>query len=352
MQTKTVRLVFTTLAMFLALTQVVSAESKLYVPRFQYGAQQDTQFLLVNTNEHESAVDLWAFTGSGELLGQFRLQMKAKSTRALTLGEAFAVRDDVSGWLAAVSSDDGIQLSYTLVGDGVRERDGASSDAIEWSTQEQQITIENPGKQVLRISNPNAFAAQVTLNGVDQAGRFVARRDISVAPFAQVDALLTGLTSEGGRLNLFSNAQIISKLDEAMRAARESSQSKIFDDEPVDDRLELVVDTEKGLGAYQVSLRFDPKTIQLSSKDISGGSAEGFDSKPLAVNIDNEAGEITIGSFQVGSAPRGRLAVARLDVKRRRTASSRFSIRLDSAADVTGASVATSDVTVGLVRVR
>src|SRR5712691_6665801 len=53
---------------------------------------------------------------------------------------------------------------------------------------------------------------------------------------------------------------------------------------PADDGiLSLVIDRNEPVGAYQVLLRFDPTVVQFSQDDILGGSAVGFDSRPLAV---------------------------------------------------------------------
>lgn len=93
-------------------------------------------------------------------------------------------------------------------------------------------------------------------------------------------------------------------------------------------------------------ISFDPRVMQFSAKNVEGGSAEGFDSKPLVVNIDNIAGQMTIGSFQVGAQPSGRAAVARLKVIRSSAHNARFGIRVDEITDIAGKSL------VGMVRMK
>ena len=345
MTTKMLR--FTLASLMLVLLPLMGiAESRLFVPRFDFGPQQDTQFLLVNSNDHESSVDLWAFTAAGELLGQLQLQMKERSTRSITLSEAFGLKSgELNGWLGVVSQDDGIQLSYSRVG----PRDGSFA-AQEWSSQRQELPVVNARQQVLRISNPNAFETQVTLIGLDESGAFMATRDVVLAPFSQTEAALNGLLSAGGRIALNSNAEVISEVDDLFATPRAKTETASL--QLTEQQIDLIFDTEKRIGAYQVTLTFDPKVIQFGERDILAGSVEGFESRPLAVNIDNAAGEITIGSFQVGGNATGRVPVARLVVKTPRFASPRFGIRLDSLSDETGSSMAARDVTVGLVRVQ
>ncbi len=110
------------------------------------------------------------------------------------------------------------------------------------------------------------------------------------------------------------------------------------------DSLALVIDSAESIGAYQVKLKFDPRMVQFSAKDVEGGSSAGFESKPLVVNIDNISGEMTIASFQVGAAPSGRVMVARLKAARE----ARFGMTVDEITDTTGKSLA--GVSVGIVR--
>ena len=80
---------FTISALVLAavLGDWANAETRLFVPQFSYGPQQDIQLLLLNSNERDSTVDLWAFTSEGRLVGQFQVAVPGKSTRSLTLGD-------------------------------------------------------------------------------------------------------------------------------------------------------------------------------------------------------------------------------------------------------------------------
>lgn len=65
------------------------------------------------------------------------------------------------------------------------------------------------------------------------------------------------------------------------------------------------------VGAYQFTVRFDPSLLSLASTGVTGGAAP-FNNPPIAVNIDNFAGEVTVNAFQIGGVTSGTVAVARL----------------------------------------
>lgn len=325
-------------------SNLAMAQTRLYVPQFRHGPHEDTQFLVANTNDRDVTLDLWAFTSNGELLGQFQLAVRAHGTRALTLGEAFGLRgEEVTGWAGAVSSDEGIQLSYTRIGEETR-----SYEAQGWISKEAQLTIYDSSKNVVRVSNPNAFAAQVAVKSLDGNGRFLGMRDISVASFAQIEIPVANLAyGNAAHLEVISSADLFASIDDAP-SKRQFVESKIDRGEDVE--MALVIDTKESLGAYQVTLSFDPELVRFSVKDIEGGSAEGFESKPLVINADNAEGRLTLGGFQVGAAPAGRVAVARLRVANK--AAPQFRIHVDEVSDVEGDSMPAADFAVGLVRVR
>src|SRR6266481_8877678 len=94
------------------------AQTRLFVPDFRFGAGFDTQLLISNNSDRDTNVDLSAFLKTGELLGQEQLRLKAHGIRSLTLREAFGSHSsETAGWLAVVSHADGIQMSYSLIGD-------------------------------------------------------------------------------------------------------------------------------------------------------------------------------------------------------------------------------------------
>src|SRR5262245_60558391 len=130
---KTIVLTFVfAMAAMAILPSLAMGETRLYVPQFRFSDSEDTQFLIANQNEREVVVDLWAFTSTGELLGEFQMPVKAHGTRSLTLGEALRLKGvSASGWIGAVSRDDGIQLSYTRI-------DGSTElfEAQEWASRE------------------------------------------------------------------------------------------------------------------------------------------------------------------------------------------------------------------------
>jgi len=337
------------LAFTVMLIDSANAETRLFVPQFSSGPHQETQLLLVNSNKHDSQIDLWAFTPDGHLAGQSQVTVPGNSTRSLTLKEAFQLGEPLSGWLAALSNDDGIGLSYSLTG----ERDGGSytesHDAVAWTAKVFQQTLEDPKRQTVRISNPNAFPTNVILNGLDTDGLVMTRRDLTLAPFAQVEEGVGKLIgNDSVRLHVLANADVVTTLAHGSSPLARRALPKAA----VIQQLALVVETPKALGAYQVMLRFDPNVVQLSAEDVAGGLAEGFESRPLVVNINNATGQVTLASFQVGSHPTGRMTVARINVSTKGTAAPQLLVRVDEVTDSAGTSLSAADVAVGLVRLK
>jgi len=341
----TLNSVFVVLAI-LSIAGTALADTRLFVPQFRFSDSEDTQFLIANQNNRDVTVDLWAFTNDGELLGQFQLPVKANGTRALTLGEAFDLEGrTVTGWVGAVSTEDGIQLSYTRIGERTE-----SFEAERWASRELSLALSESGKNVVSVSNPNAFATTVLVRAMDRSGRFVGVEELRVGPFGQIELPAAEMfRGEAAHLRFESNADIVANItSETTRSAGVRHPSPAASSE---DFLALVINSREAIGAYQVTLSFDPRVVQFSTKDIEGGDAEGFDTKPLVVNIDNVSGQLTLGSFQVGAHPSGRSAVARLRVARYDGASTRFGIAIDEITDTAGRTVAGSEVSVGMVRV-
>ncbi len=343
MRTRRFRILLTAAVLFAVCSSsmLAMAETRLYVPRFQFSDSEDTQFLIANENDREAPVDFWAFTAGGELLGQFQVSVPAHGTRSLTLGEAFLLTGQtVSGWIGAVSREDGIQLSYNRIGEGVE-----SFEAQAWISREMQLTIADSSKDVARFSNPNPFGANLTIYGMGANGQFVGVQELSVGPFSQTEVPAANLfRGQAARLRITSNADVMASLD-SPRGSRTVRRERLASRGEAD-RLALVIDSQESIGAYQVTLSFDPQLVQFSTKDIEGGAAEGFDSRPLVVNIDNVAGRLTIGSFQVGARPNGRTVVARLNA----SGAARFGIQIDEVTDTLGNSL--SGLSAGVVRMR
>jgi hypothetical protein len=99
-------------------------------------------------------------------------------------------------------------------------------------------------------------------------------------------------------------------------------------------------------------LRYDPLTVQLNQDDILAGSSEGFDSKPLAITVDNVRGELRIASFQVGSHPSGNVEVARIRLASRAPEGLRFALKVEEITDLQGTSKLAETPTVKLIPVR
>jgi len=117
-------------------------------------------------------------------------------------------------------------------------------------------------------------------------------------------------------------------------------------------RVAIVIDSEVALGAFQIVLSFDPNSVTFSADDVEAGTSEGFDSKPLAVGIDSDAGEIRIASFQVGNHPIGRIDVAHLRMRTTGKLPSGFGIRVEEITDVKGESILRTMPTIRLTRLQ
>ena len=330
----------------LSFAEIASAQTRLFVPTINYNSREDTQLLAANNNDTDAQLDLWAFSAKGELIGQYQMMVKAHGTRSVTLGEAFLLGDrSVQGWLGAVSNAPGVQVSYSRIGDLTE-----TFDATEWSARESLLTLTESGKGTVNFSNPNAFAATVTVQGVDSYGRVVGNQAVELAPFAQRAMPSSAFGNQAARLNVMANADIVTTIDETT-LERIPGVRKFSTEDTVVDPMGLVIEGPEGIGAYQITLSFDPAAVQFSSKDIEAGVSEGFDTKPLVVNIDNVAGQITIASFQVGARPEGQSLVAKLNVTRRRGMSARFGIKIDEITNTEGKSLVGTGLSVGLVRV-
>ena len=313
------------------------------MPQFRYSAAEDTQLLLANSNDHEVTLDLWAFTSEGRWLGQIQLAIGANATRAVTLGEAFGLTEvSVTGWIGAVSADDGLQLTYSWVGSTVESFEAAMANASGID-----LSVRDSAGDVLRISNPNAVVANAVVTGKDLSGGYVGVREVAVDPFGQREVAVSSLfEGSAGRLEIAANVDILAGVGEATVLNGDAASSN--GDAP-DSPMDLQIQTDAALGAYQVTLHFDPALVTFSHKDVTGGSAEGFESQPLVVRIDNVAGEMTIGSFQVGGSPAGQLVVARVNVSAANGMAPRFDLQIDEITDLEGSSLGGSQLAVGLV---
>ena len=76
--------------------------------------------------------------------------------------------------------------------------------------------------------------------------------------------------------------------------------------------VDVVINSTVPVGAYQITIGFDKKTVMVNAADVKGGTGDGFTGTPMTVNVDNNAGTVTINHFQFGSAPSGTFTVANL----------------------------------------
>ena len=320
------------------------AETRLFVPGFRIGGGFDTQLLISNNSDRNTKVDLWVFLNRGKLLGQEQLVMRAHTTRSLTLAEVFGSQaTESTGWLAAFSDDDGIQMSYNLLGDH-----RGSRDAETWPKREIALDILAKAEHTLRIVNTSSVENSVNLRLKDETGGFIGLKELTIGPFQQLE-----LTSDALQHAPHVDIDAVSEVLAVVGESASTNHPKLG---PVSDAvqqdggtLSLVIDKDGPVGAYQVFLRFDPTAVQFSEDDISGGSAAGFTSKPLAVNIDNASGELRIASFQVGNAPEGNIDVAHIRVHPIQPSQPQFGLTVEEITDLEGHSQMGSTAGVALV---
>ena len=326
----------------MSLQPAAFAQTRLFVPDFRFGAGLDTQFLFSNNNDQDASVDLSAFLKTGELLGQEQLRVKAHGIRSLTLREVFGSHSsETTGWLAVVSHADGIQMSYSLLGDRTEYH-----EAEAWPKRELALDIQQERKQVIRLSNTSSLGNTVTLRGKDETGRFLGLQELHIGPFQQLELPIAALKDSPSHIVVIATSAILATVGQ-----NTNGETHSLAETPADDGiLSLVIDRNEPVGAYQVLLRFDPTIVRFSQDDILGGSAAGFDSRPLAVTMDNASGQLRVASFQIGNEPQGSVDVAHIRVRLLRPSTLQFGITVEEITDLQGHSQIDSTAGVKLVR--
>ena len=224
---------------------VTAAESRLFVPLFRTGPGQDTQLLFMNTKDTAVPVELWAFSSEGQLLGQFQLWLAAHQSRGLAIRDAFRLGDhSVQGWIGAVSPDDGIQLSYSVRG----ERTSAF-DAVTTGSHEIVLDGVKTGQEV-HVANPNPTTADVVLRHLGASGAFLGIEEHQIDPFCILQVPVPAADSIA-RVEVTSNLEVFGQLEEAGAAPTVTSAFG----ERTRTKLELVIESDQPIGAYQVTIR-------------------------------------------------------------------------------------------------
>ncbi len=220
-----------------------SAETRLFVPDFRIGAGFDTQLLITNNSDRDTSVDLWVFANKGTLLGQEQLTVRAHATRSLTLSEVFGSQSPEStGWLAAVSNGDGIQMSYNVLG-GRTE----SHDAEAWPKREVVLDLPEGSKHVVRLVNTSSVANTVTVRRRDEAGRFIGLQELPIGPFQQLE-LPREAFEDALHIDVLATSDVLATVEET--ASIDSPQLRAEKDEAKDDGiLSLVIERNAPVGA-------------------------------------------------------------------------------------------------------
>ena len=76
--------------------------------------------------------------------------------------------------------------------------------------------------------------------------------------------------------------------------------------------VDVVVTSADAVGSYQVNIGFNNNILAVNAANVHGGTGAGFTGTPTTINMDNNAGIVTINHFQTESAPAGTFAVANL----------------------------------------
>jgi hypothetical protein len=276
------------------------AETRLFIPQFSHSGNQDTEILLANSHDQSAAVSLWAFTTSGALLGEHVVLVPGRGTQSLSIGETLALgQSSVEGWIGLASDQDGIDASYTITGN---RAEAGSFDALLWGSRESSLHLKQEGTGLVRIVNPNPFSTRISVRRKDIEGNFAAMQELNIAPFAQTAVPAATNVEVSADSDVLTWLDTVSIPSGSAKAALQSADNSVL--RPV------AIDSAVPIGAYQILLKFDPTTVQFSSDDVLGGTAPGFETKPIVVNIDNVRGQLRLASFQIGASPRGSIVVA------------------------------------------
>ena len=76
--------------------------------------------------------------------------------------------------------------------------------------------------------------------------------------------------------------------------------------------VDVVVTSADAIGSYQITIGFDKNIVTVNAANVKGGTGTGFTDVPTTINVDNDAGTVTINQFQTGSTPTGTFTVANL----------------------------------------
>jgi hypothetical protein len=317
------------------------SQSRFFIPDFHVGSGVDTQLLITNKGDHDGTVDIWAFSKAGDLFGQAQLGVKSHATRAFTLSELFGNgTSEKTGWLAALSSTETSELTYRILGTNVESEIQQAQSAPA-----RQISIDVAANRMLRLSNPSSSQNTVTVRFLDENRSFLGVKQVSLVPFGQVEVALPG--NGVTHVEMDGTGDFLAYPGEKHK---EPSAAAKAPEAVHDSVLALVIDSETPVGAYQLLLHFDPRAVHFATSDVEGGTSAGFNSKPLAIGIDNEAGEMRIASFQLGNQPSGRIDVAHLHVRSHSSAAFKFEMKVEEITNLTGESILARVPTIRLIR--
>ncbi len=76
--------------------------------------------------------------------------------------------------------------------------------------------------------------------------------------------------------------------------------------------VDVVVTSANAVGAYQITIGFDKNIVTVNAANVKGGTGDGFTDAPMTINVDNQAGTVTINHFQTGISATGTFTVANL----------------------------------------
>ena len=111
--------------------------------------------------------------------------------------------------------------------------------------------------------------------------------------------------------------------------------------------IDVVVNSANPVGSYQVTISYDKNIVTVNPANVRGGTGAGFTASPFLVNVDNNAGTLTINHFQLGNSPTGQFTVANITFTPVAVGTSSLTLTSRALTDTNGASLPATRLSLG-----
>ena len=111
--------------------------------------------------------------------------------------------------------------------------------------------------------------------------------------------------------------------------------------------IDVVVNSANPVGSYQVTISYDKNIVTVNPANVRGGTGAGFTANPFLVNVDNNAGTVTINHFQLGNSPTGQFTVANITFTPVAVGTSSLTLTSRALTDTNGASLPATRLSLG-----